>query len=84
MFGSKNILVSIKNGKLIIKVGGGYMGADEFIEQYGQIEILKLMKADGHNIDEEMKGLKRAASGGRALSRTNSMKDMIKSTFGGG
>ena len=40
------------------------------------------MKADGQNIDEEMKALKRPASGNRSLSRTNSMKDMIKSTFG--
>ena len=32
LFGSKKLLVQIKNGKLLIKVGGGYMGADEFIE----------------------------------------------------
>jgi hypothetical protein len=47
LFGSKQILAKIINGKLVIRVGGGYMSADEFIEQYGRIEILKLMKAEG-------------------------------------
>lgn len=84
MFGSKQILVKIVNGKLIIKVGGGFMGADEFIEQYGQIEILKMMKADGENIDEEIKAIQnRPASGNRNLGRANSMKEMLKNTFGG-
>lgn len=45
------------------------MGADEFIEQYGKIELLKMMKAEGHNIDKELKDLKtnpgRAGSTGR-------------------
>jgi hypothetical protein len=31
LFGSKNILAKIVNGKLLIRVGGGFMGADEFI-----------------------------------------------------
>jgi hypothetical protein len=62
-------LAKIINGKLVIRVGGGYMGADEFIEQYGKIELLKMMKAEGHNIDKELKDLKtnpgRAGSTGR-------------------
>lgn len=32
LFGSKQILVKIVNSKLVIKVGGGYMNADSFIE----------------------------------------------------
>ena len=46
LFGSKNIMAKIINGKLVIRVGGGYMSADEFIEQYGKIELMKLMKAE--------------------------------------
>lgn len=45
LFGSRQILAKIINGKLVIRVGGGYMSADEFIEQYGQIEMLKLLKS---------------------------------------
>jgi hypothetical protein len=32
MFGTKKILAKIINGKLVIRVGGGYMNAEEFID----------------------------------------------------
>lgn len=32
LFGTKQILAKIINGKLVIRVGGGYMSAEEFIE----------------------------------------------------
>jgi hypothetical protein len=44
LFGTRNIMCKIINGKLVVRVGGGYMSADEFIEQYGKIEMLKAMK----------------------------------------
>jgi hypothetical protein len=31
MFGTKNIMAKVINDILVIRVGGGYMGADEFI-----------------------------------------------------
>ena len=43
-FGSRNIIAKIINGKLVIRVGGGYMSVDEFIQQYGPIEMLKMQK----------------------------------------
>ena len=43
MFGTKKILAKIINGRLVIRVGGGYMNAEEFIEQYGKIEMMKIM-----------------------------------------
>jgi TfoX/Sxy family transcriptional regulator of competence genes len=35
MFGTKKIFCKIINGKLVVRVGGGYMGMEEFIMQYG-------------------------------------------------
>ena len=49
MFGTKKILAKIINGRLVIRVGGGYMNAEEFIEQYGKIEIMKLMREQEQN-----------------------------------
>jgi len=49
MFGTKKILAKIINGRLVIRVGGGYMNAKEFIEQYGKIEIMKLMREQEQN-----------------------------------
>jgi Growth-Arrest-Specific Protein 2 Domain len=34
-FGQKKIFAKITNGKLVIRVGGGYMGIDEFMYYYG-------------------------------------------------
>jgi len=48
LFGTRNIMCKIINGKLVVRVGGGYMSADEFIEQYGKIELLKAMKEAGN------------------------------------
>jgi hypothetical protein len=35
-FGTKKIFAKIINGKLVIRVGGGYMGIEEFMMHYGQ------------------------------------------------
>lgn len=53
-FGSKHIMAKIINGKLVIRVGGGYMGVDEFIDQYGKIEMLKHMKAQGDPLADQI------------------------------
>lgn len=47
MFGSKRIQVKIVNDKLLIRVGGGVMSVDEYIEQYGKMEVRKL-----HNVSD--------------------------------
>ena len=38
MYGSKKIFAKIMNGKLVIRVGGGYMLIDEFLKNYAEIE----------------------------------------------
>lgn len=54
LFGSRNIMAKIINGKLVIRVGGGYMGVDEFIDQYGKIEMLKHMKSQGDPLADQI------------------------------
>lgn len=39
-------MAKIINGKLVIRVGGGYMNVDEFIEQYGRMEVIKAIAAE--------------------------------------
>jgi hypothetical protein len=53
MFGSKKIFCKIINGKLVVRVGGGYMGIEEFIMTYGKQEVDKagLIK----NLEEQVK-----------------------------
>jgi len=43
-FGSKKICVRVEQGKINIRVGGGYMYIDEFLDQYTTIEFEKSMR----------------------------------------
>lgn len=43
-FGSKKICISVEQGKIIIRVGGGYMIIEEFLEQYTTIELEKSIR----------------------------------------
>eukprot|EP00347_Sterkiella_histriomuscorum_P021445 403333951 len=52
MYGSKKIFAKIMNGKLIIRVGGGYMLIDEFLKNYAETEKEKAYIANGGE-DEE-------------------------------
>ena len=51
MYGSKKIFAKIMNGKLIIRVGGGYMLIDEFLKNYAEIEREKVGNLDDDSID---------------------------------
>ena len=44
LFGTKKIYAKIMNGKLVVRVGGGYMVIDEFIKTYSEPELNKLHK----------------------------------------
>ena len=45
-FGSKRIMVKVERDKIQIKVGGGYLSIDEFIDQYTPAELEKLERRD--------------------------------------
>ena len=45
-FGSKRIHVRVERDKIQIKVGGGYLSIDEFIDQYTPVELEKLERRD--------------------------------------
>ena len=45
-FGSKKIAAKVINGKLVIRVGGGFMGIEEFMMYYGQQELQKIQKEE--------------------------------------
>lgn len=42
MFGSKRIAIKIENSSIKIRVGGGYLSIDEFIDQYTPTEMEKV------------------------------------------
>lgn len=44
LFGLRKIYAKIMNGKLVIRVGGGYMVIDEFIKSYADQELQRLYR----------------------------------------
>ena len=51
LFGSKRVFIKIENGKIIIRVGGGFMQIDEFVEIYTPLELEKWeMKQMEHSV----------------------------------
>jgi hypothetical protein len=44
MFGSKKINANIMANRLVVRVGGGHMGIDQFIDKHGHSEVIKLRR----------------------------------------
>ena len=42
MFGNRRITATMQGGRLVIRVGGGFMVVQEFIRTYGQQEAYKM------------------------------------------
>ena len=45
-FGTKRVEVRHNKNKLVVRIGGGYMSVDEFLDQYMTIELEKLERRD--------------------------------------
>ena len=45
-FGSKRVNVRIEKGKIKIRVGGGYLSIDEFLDQFTPVELEKIERRD--------------------------------------
>lgn len=45
-FGSRRVAVKVDKGKINVRVGGGYLSIDEFLDQYTPAELEKLERRD--------------------------------------
>lgn len=45
-FGSKRVAVKVEKQGIKIRVGGGYLSIDEFLDQYTPVELEKLQRTD--------------------------------------
>ena len=43
-FGSKKVCIKVDNGKISVRVGGGYMRIDEFLDKYTTVEVDKSIR----------------------------------------
>jgi chromosome segregation ATPase len=52
LFGTRKIYAKVLNGRLVIRVGGGYMVIDEFIATYAEVELKKMEARRAKGLDE--------------------------------
>ena len=45
-FGTKRINVRMEKDRILIRVGGGYLSIDEFLDQHTAVELEKLERRD--------------------------------------
>ena len=45
-FGSKRVCVKVDKDKINVRVGGGFLSVDEFIDQYTPVEVEKMIRKD--------------------------------------
>ena len=45
-FGTKRVAVKVEKDNIKIRVGGGYLSIDEFLDQYTPVELEKLERKD--------------------------------------
>lgn len=46
VFGSKRVAVKVEKDNIKIRVGGGFLSIDEFLDQYTPVELEKLERKD--------------------------------------
>ena len=58
LFGTRKIFAKIMNGKLVIRVGGGYMVIEEFIATYADQEINRCKLLDAQQqMNQQLEGI---------------------------
>lgn len=53
LFGTKRLAIRVENDKINVRVGGGYLSIEEFLEQYTQIELQKLGRKENDKKNKE-------------------------------
>ena len=75
-FGSKKICVKVEQGKIHIRVGGGYLYIQEFLDQYTTIELEKSIREGIDPMGGEMNPMKVPGMGASPRAR----KSMVGAT----
>ena len=76
-------MAKVINDKLVIRVGGGYMGAEKFIQQYGPMEMAKILEATGQSPFKGPDGQRMSMSGPAQKKIMDQLREKMKSTNAG-
>lgn len=62
MFGNRRIKATMQGGRLVIRVGGGFMVVEEFVQTYGQQEYLKMQSLANKDKKSRQQSLRKGFS----------------------
>ena len=83
-FGTKRLAIRVENDKINVRVGGGYLSIEEFLETYTTVELQKIGRKDNalkKSISKNKESHGRVRSGERRRSAINPSKfDLTKHT----
>ena len=89
MFGTKKIYAMVISGKLVIRVGGGYMGIEEFIKVHAEKEfdrMRSIVEADNARLaaaNAQKAGRDRVSSSSDVELKKKDVKTVVKSAGSG-
>lgn len=79
LFGTRKIYVRVEQGKIIIRVGGGYLTIDEFLDIYTPVELERLERKDPLKKFSEKVAVQRNLVG-REVRETSPVRSPLRSS----
>jgi hypothetical protein len=73
-FGTKRVNVKVAKDKIEIRVGGGYLSIDEFLDQYTPVELEKLERKDPMRRMNERIAVQKIAANSKAIRETSPIR----------
>lgn len=72
-FGIRRVAIKVDNGRIHVRVGGGYLSIDEFIDQYNPVELQRIERSKDPMLRTICKSIGRVSNGSmRTVSPTQS------------
>ena len=74
-FGTKRVTVRVDKDKINIRVGGGYLSIDEFLDQYTPIELEKYGRNDPLKRHNERMSVQKVVSSGDVIRENSPLRN---------
>lgn len=76
-FGSKKVCIKVDNGRITIRVGGGYLRIDEFLDKYTTAELEKSIREGIDPMGGMQSPIRRATSPKKLLQKMGELEKRL-------
>ena len=78
-FGTKRVAVKVEKDNIKIRVGGGYLSIDEFLDQYTPVELEKLERKDPLKRFSEKVAVQKTIVGAQGARESSPVRSPVRS-----